>query len=238
MAYNISKNLIDSDFINQTLSLYEEYKQELIEVTQEADKYRVGKTIMLPYRTVEMLYLYVRSKKPESIVEFSPHDGWSTFWMLKALEKNKKGIIHSFDLIPNCSINLKRYIDNGCLKFHQGDVKHNLTNEIIKNTNFFYIDTEHTSEMALWYDEKIFKQKQNTNSFFGVDDVLHKTFFPENTESQYVIEFINKNKVKFASFDFYEFQSNYYELCKNSKELRQGHDGSCSGNLTTLFFHL
>jgi len=238
MNYNVNKKLINKSLIDDVVSCYEKYEQELIEITKEADDYRINKTTMLPYRTVEMLYIFIREQKPNSIVEFSPHDGWSTFWMLKALEKNNKGIIHSFDLINNISIHLKKYIQKGYLKFYCGDVKENLTDEIVENSEFFYIDTEHTAEMASWYENKIFQKKKNTNNFFGVDDVFHKNITCYNSEAEYIVNFINKEEIKFISFDKYEFNENYELLNQHTKNLKQGPDGSCNGNLTTIFFNL
>jgi len=241
---NINKTLIDKDAIENIISLYGKYESELIEITKEANEFRKNKTTMLPYRTVEMLYLFVRDKKPNSIVEFSPHDGWSTFWILKALEKNKKGVLHSFDLINNVAINLQPYIQNNYLKFYVGDVKANLSDDLIEKSDFFYIDSDHTAEMAIWYENKILKQKKNKKTFFGVDDIFHR--YPlSNTEADFMVDYINKNEIKFISLDIHEFPENYDLLdkaCSNIKYKYKDNEPfdpiDTRGNLTTIFFTL
>ena len=50
-GFNINKNLIDKDAIENIISLYEKYESELIEITKEANEFRKNKTtIFLLYK--------------------------------------------------------------------------------------------------------------------------------------------------------------------------------------------
>ena len=52
---------------------------------------------VLPRVDMETLYLWIRTHKPEAVLELGPRCGYSTFWILQALEDNEKGLLYSFD---------------------------------------------------------------------------------------------------------------------------------------------
>lgn len=52
---------------------------------------------------VEMLFMLLRELKPDRVFEMSPNRGYSTNWILRALDLNKKGHLHSID-IHNASV--------------------------------------------------------------------------------------------------------------------------------------
>jgi len=231
---NINKSL--NELI---LSLYDEYKDELIEVSKKASLYKLNKTCMLPFRTTEILYLLTRFRKPDSIVEFSPHDGWSTFWFLEAIKKNKKGKVFSYDLIPNVSYHLKEDIDNGMLVFTQGDVRFNLTPEKIKDCDFFYIDSLHEELLARWYETEILNKKINTNSLIFIDDIFHEPQGEQNnSEASYIYSYLKANKIPIVNYSKYRNLVGWESLQEKVNLLTQGKQADENGVLTTIGFIL
>ena len=151
----------DNKLVDKILGLYSKYKEELKDLEKKAIIFQKGKTCMLPFRTTEILYLLVRELKPEKIIEFSPHHGWSSFWILEALKRNENGKLYSFDLIDSAKHNLTEYQDQ--LEFFIGDVKEHLMEDLVDRCDFFYIDSEHTEEFARWYIEKILDVKKGNS---------------------------------------------------------------------------
>ncbi len=232
MQYNYDEKLSQ-----QILALYQKYKQELISVNNEGAVFRQGKTCMLPNRTAEMLYMMVRELQPKNIIEFSPHEGWTSFWILKAFDKNAKGILHSFDIIPNAGNHLKHYPIN-VFNFNVGDVKQNLTDELVANCSFFFIDSEHTDVFARWYKEKILDKKVGTNSFVMIDDIIQHNPGCWNSESDFIQDYLKTNNKPFCSFNSGKFPDKFLALREVVKDLPQGHHTDFSGELTTIAFTL
>lgn len=227
-------NRIDIKLNNEILSLYEKYGEELCEVRRKAIEFSNGKTCMLPHRTTEMLYLLIRERKPDTIIEFSPHQGWSTFWMLEAVKKNSVGMIYSFDLVDYVVSNFHDEISNGQLKFFIGDVTKNLSAQLIDRCSFFYIDSAHDTAMAEWYKVNILDKKIKTNSLVIIDDIFHVNI--TNEESVFIQKYLNNNSIKFGNFDKYLFPSEFLRLSSLPfPTLPSGGIFDCDGSLTTIF---
>jgi hypothetical protein len=110
----------------------------------------------------EVLYSLVRTEKPESIIEFSPCDGWTSFVILEACKKNAKedsnykAIIKSFDLVDNSR---RLDYDDGAVKreLYVGDALE-LVPPFMKDCDFLFIDSDHSAGFANSYFETIIKK--------------------------------------------------------------------------------
>lgn len=100
----------------------------------------------------EALYLLIRSSNPETLVEISPCDGWSTTWILKALQDNQRGKLNSFDIHSRATQFVPSSLQdrwNLCV----GDVRKSsgLPDEI----DFLLLDSKHTYGFAQWYFKSV-----------------------------------------------------------------------------------
>jgi len=110
----------------------------------------------------EVLYSLVRTEKPESIIEFSPASGWTSFVMLEACKKNAKedpnykAIIKSFDLVDHSR---RIDYDDGTVKreLRVGDALE-LVPPFMEDCEFLFIDSDHSAEFAKSYFEAIIKK--------------------------------------------------------------------------------
>ena len=228
--------IYDHNLSEEILSLFVKYKEELKQVSQLAYMFRMDKNCMLPDRTAETLYLLVRERKPDSIIEFSPHNGWTSFWMIQALLKNNKGHLYSFDIIPDAGEHLKQYSD--IYHFTCGDVKKELSDELVKNCSFFYIDSEHTEEFAAWYKTKILDKKEKTNSTVIIDDIIHSNPGCWNSEADLIRGYLLEKNQKFCGFNRVRFGDKFDKLNYLTFDLPKGHHTDFSGELTTIFLTL
>src|SRR5262245_21224264 len=85
--------------------LYEKYRQELIDLTEQMQgTYRTmtqaGYGAAFGDVEGEMLYLLVREFRPRLIYEISPNAGYSTNYLLAAITRNGAGRIEGFELEP------------------------------------------------------------------------------------------------------------------------------------------
>jgi hypothetical protein len=110
----------------------------------------------------EVLYSLVRTEKPESIIEFSPASGWTSFVMLEACKQNAKedpnykAIIKSFDLVDH-SRRCDYDDDRVKRELYVGDALQ-LVPLFIEGCEFLFIDSDHSAEFAKSYFETIIKK--------------------------------------------------------------------------------
>lgn len=74
----------------------------------------------------EITYLLLREYKPEHVVEISPSAGWSTSWILRALQYNQLGHLYSFDFIDDSTSTIPEELYAYRWTFIQGDIKRNI----------------------------------------------------------------------------------------------------------------
>lgn len=109
------------------------------------------------YDIVETQFLYsvIRNVKPSKIIEIGPNMGWTSYVMLEAMKANEnKSELISFDLIDN-SLCLDRNGDKISRRLIVGDVKETITDYMINNADFVFIDAEHTEDFSRWYCNRI-----------------------------------------------------------------------------------
>ncbi len=135
----------------KVIKAWEEFSKEFnFEKTNEIQK----GNLQFYQSESEFLYSLVRMTKPKTIIEISPDEGFTSVIMLQALEKN--GIpckIHSFD-IHEKSKRHNRLTGDIQRELFLGDVKQNLTDELIKQADFILIDSDHSYEFGKWYSKR------------------------------------------------------------------------------------
>lgn len=96
----------------------------------------------------EMLYLLIRDTAPQTVVEVSPCDGWSSLWMLQALKDNDSGQLHSYDLHSGATRFIPEELKNRW-SFTEVDVR--TLDDFPEQIDFLLIDSAHTGSFANWY---------------------------------------------------------------------------------------
>jgi len=123
----------------------------------------------------EITYLLVRQSRPETIVEISPKGGWSTSWLLHAVNDNNRGTVYSYDLIDTARKLIPESLRAGHWVFEKGDVR---SAKLPSTIDYLFIDSLHTGEFARWYTTTLFP-RLSRNAPVSVDDVCRgrNTFF-------------------------------------------------------------
>lgn len=118
----------------------------------------------------EITYLLLRLTAPETVVEMSPAGGWSTMWILNALRDNRKGHLHSFDIIDDSTRTVPKELSSGRWSFTQGDVKKKLKS-IPQKVDYLFMDSLHSAAFAEWYIRSIFPRLRE-GVVVSVDDIF------------------------------------------------------------------
>src|SRR5436190_17043076 len=71
----------------------------------------------------ELTYLFVRSLRPDVVLEIAPYYGWSTTWLLQALRDNGAGRLHSYDLVDYSRWTIPSDLGGDRWRFTQADVR-------------------------------------------------------------------------------------------------------------------
>jgi predicted O-methyltransferase YrrM len=119
----------------------------------------------------EQLYMLIRLRRPEVLVEISPFHGWSTAWMLTALQHNGAGFLRSFDLLDSASRNIPAELRANRWQLVVGDVRKSL-GRIPNRIDFLLMDSDHSAEFARWYIDNVFPRVR-PGAPVCVDDVFH-----------------------------------------------------------------
>ncbi|MBN1832757.1 MAG: glycosyltransferase [Deltaproteobacteria bacterium] len=155
-------------FTEVLLRLFEKYGPELGEL-KEIERYRHD-TRRFPtsgqYDLFEsqVLYMILRDKKPENVIEFSSNCGYSTLFIASALRRNNTGHLHSFEIVPDFSRIAQKNAEYFGLRdrvtFNIGDIKETLEpyirERLRRPPDLLFIDSDHSSGFARWYVRNLF----------------------------------------------------------------------------------
>ena len=186
------------------IKLYEKYKEELFEVRNELRQFckeHIPKGFRPQLCDVEgeLTYMFIRELKSKNVVEFSPCHGYSTMWLLHALNKNDKGKVFSFDLIDEATKYIPISLRNRW-EFIKGDVKDNL-DKFPEQIDYLFIDSDHSKEFCKWYIENIFPMLRN-GVYVSVHDIIKRNNNKRHEEFKYgesdeIIGWLSLNQIPF-----------------------------------------
>jgi len=143
--------------------LYQKYATDLVRVRQLAARFCAQATdqqkgtphvhhCLTGDLESEVLYLRIRHFKPANVFEVSSALGYSTMWILAALEDNGHGVLHSFDLFETPFPHVLGDSHRGRWEFHHGDML--TTFKPIADSvpvDYLHIDTCHDESCIRWY---------------------------------------------------------------------------------------
>lgn len=146
-------------------ALYGRYYSELADLTKRMAPQRAkilagGYAADFSNRESEVLYLLVRDLKPEVAVEISPCHGYSTNYILAALQANGRGVLHSYEIMTEVAgkpiervirDNLLPQLDQDALILRVGDA----SQAEVPAADFAFIDSNHEAWFAAWYMDAV-----------------------------------------------------------------------------------
>ena len=140
---------------SEVQSLYRKYYKELINLYPIQKSRYSELNAMYDDIESEILYMFVRDYLPNHIIEFSPKFGWSTSWMLEALNQNQKGKCVSYDLNDSSVDKLGNMLDVSRWSFIHGDVQSYYKNFDFNSIDFIFIDSDHSVEFTKNYIKNV-----------------------------------------------------------------------------------
>lgn len=188
--------MFDLDYIKH---LYDKYSGELIKL-KPLFKIYYQKIGFCQFDDIEseILYMCIRERKPNHVIEFSPSYGWSTSTILTALNRNNFGELVSYDIHNRCVNKLDEIgIDSYRWSFILDDVRNQYSKFDLSSIDFIFIDCVHTSEFARQYiKEVLIPAKESGNNVWCA---IHDVFVDNLTEGIEVRKFLSSNNIPHIS---------------------------------------
>lgn len=147
---------------------YREYQEDIEYTHKMAAEYAARKvggseTVLdkcpdlLVRSEAETLYMLIRERKPAFVLEIGPDCGYTTFWILQALEDNEKGDLYSFD----SDTQLKEFMSErdpvrGMHRLHfvLGDVERTIRT-VVNQWDIVVINSPGDNAFAVWYTTEL-----------------------------------------------------------------------------------
>ncbi|ALE75664.1 methyltransferase [Pseudonocardia sp. EC080610-09] len=138
----------------------------------------------------ELTYLLLRHHRPSHVVEIGTFFGWSTTWILSALQDNDHGHLHSFDLVDHVRRTVPPALAGDRWTFHQGDLR-DTVGELPDDTGYLFVDADHGRRFGRWYLENLFPRIA-PGTPASVHDVFHLRWARPFTEGAEVLHWLRE----------------------------------------------
>jgi len=164
-------------------------------------------TGMYDWIEAQILYLLIRSIKPEVVVEISPNYGYSTGFILLAMNKNNCDRLYSFDLEEkfhqHALHNFARVgINTSRQQFFAGDVREVHHRMLPDKVNLLFMDSDHSYAFAQWYIANLYPRVVE-GGLIHAHDVLRYGVRPhlgDAGEGRAIWEFIQRQQIPETDF--------------------------------------
>jgi predicted O-methyltransferase YrrM len=194
------------DFLNtnKIVGLYGKYKDELLEVGQKIrsfldENHKKGMNPQLSDIEAELTYMFLRELKPNNVVEFSPCHGYSSMWILNAMDRNNNGTLFSFDLIDDSEHYLPKDLNKRRV-FVKGDVTLQIK-KFPEQIDYLFIDSDHSQKFGQWYIRTVFPLI-NSGTYVSVHDVAKRHPASKKLvygEAREIVKWLDKKNIPFYS---------------------------------------
>jgi predicted O-methyltransferase YrrM len=143
---------VETDQLERACGLYRKYTSDLAAVIDEQRAFPAPK--QLDDIEAELTYLYLRERRPATVMELGTFHGWSTTWMLRALRDNGTGRLHSYDRVDHV---VGRVPDDLATRwtFTRGNVQDHL-DAIPRDLDTLFVDADHGRRFGRWYLRHLF----------------------------------------------------------------------------------
>lgn len=138
----------------------------------------------------EVTYLLLRHARPAHVVELGTFHGWSTTWILRALQDNGAGELHSFDRVDHVVRSVPAALAADRWTFHHGDVRERLA-DVPRDTGYLFVDAAHTASFARWFLAELFPLVP-AGVPVSVHDVFHTRWALPLTEGGAVVGWLRR----------------------------------------------
>jgi predicted O-methyltransferase YrrM len=146
----------------------------------------------------EITYLLLRHYCPETVVEVSPCDGWSTCWILHALRDNGAGHLHSYDLHDRATRNVPTGL-SAHWELHKGDAR---AARFPDRIDYLFVDSDHSAEFAHWYIDTLIS-RLTPGTPVSVHDVFGGA---EGGEAEVILGWLDQHDIPYLRADSAELK--------------------------------
>lgn len=176
---------------------------------------------MYDWMEAQVLYLLIRATKPKVVVEISPSYGYTTGFILSAMNKNDCGRLYSFDLEEEFHQRALRNFaqvptDPSRYEFILGDVQKTYDRVLSdREVEVLFMDSDHSYGFAKWYIANLYPRVAQ-GGLISAHDVTKGGSPPcldgDWGEGRAIWEFIQEQQIPETDFlylsDFAKDQSN------------------------------
>ena len=227
--------------IQEIRTLYDKYKEELKEVRNTQKQRALTLSPHFDDIEAELLYMFVREYQPEHMIEFSPMGGWSTSWILEALNKNDKGKCVSYDLVDNSKVNLSKLdLNKERWELVQGDVQEQYSSFDFNSIDFIFIDSDHSTEFAERYVQEVLTPAKESYESQGkkipvfIHDIFGR-FASSIQEGEVVKRFLSENQIEHITPSLFGPNSKDFEEIRGELGLNQEFVHNSTANPVVIF---
>lgn len=162
---------------------------------------------MYDWMEAQILYLLIRCEKPQVVVEISPHYGYSTGFILLAMNQNNLGRLFSFDLEErfheHALRNFSRVgIDPSRQSFYSGNVREEYERVLPDRIDLLFMDSDHSYAFAEWYIAHLYPRVAE-DGLIHAHDVLKygiKPHLGDKGEGKALWDFIRRRQIPETEF--------------------------------------
>lgn len=184
--------------------LYSQYGGELEGLTRQL-RARYHRMVAQGYKVAfgdvegEIMYMIVRERRPAIAFEISPASGWSTGYILAALDQNGAGELHSFELDreirgrPTAAVIRENTSPWGRSRhtIHIGDARATV-GQVAGDVDFLLIDSCHEAWFAEWYVASVFPRVRGP---VVIQDVAFADQLEPSSEARFVWDWLGRERV-------------------------------------------
>jgi predicted O-methyltransferase YrrM len=244
--------------LTELLGLYETYRSDLAAVQREQARFYAAhcyskwqtempwRLLTAPLRRIdrrerihpqlddleaEITYLLIRSHRPETVVEFSPNGGWSSTWILRALEDNDRGKLFSYDLIETSTRHVPGELRHRW-EFFEGDVQQ----AELPDPDYLFIDSDHSGDFARWYTADLLSSVR-PGTPVSVHDIFHQADPMQSMEEpRVIVEWLDEHAIPWFTVSPLAAPSAYASILAARRRLGLGRRIHYSDVNPMLFF--
>jgi len=212
--------------------LYEQYEGDLSRAwVYQAPVYRkMSPNAFFDDVECEWLYLLVRHLQPEVCVEVGSGVGWSTSWILRALEHNGSGVLVSVDPQNVACKFLPESLVDGRWQFIEGQVEDHYE-DLPDTFEFLLIDSNHNEPFVSLLMEEVLPRVESGG--FGCVHDVYALAEPAHGEALAVFRYLEAHEIEPFSPASAFTQS--FKAIQRVRKKSWGTDHPCDRNPLLIF---
>jgi len=138
--------------------------------------------------------------KPKIITEYSTSTGYSAIVICNSLKSIniKHDLFLTYEIDPRIAKTAMNHLNmfECAVTLIQGDVFQTMNYDVLKRSEFVFVDSEHTKEFCAEYIEKFFPHIKKGCIVAVHDSQFYPDGTPQNGETDLIAQFIKENNIK------------------------------------------